>query len=145
MAKYRNRMTKYIVDSPKYSKFSHMLVLDLDLAISLSPLGVLHTLGKVPSNPVASSGRQVWPGSWGSLIPPYDFSAFRAVKTEGNAQVLELHKQFCTLGPGRWHNVCDAASPFQLGIILYLDRINTEPYLVKSAFHGATLYPLDIV
>lgn len=147
MARYRNRMTKYVVESPKYKAYSHMLTIDLDIAVSLSPLGILHTLGKVPTNPVASSGRQVWPGSWGSIIPPYDFSAFRAIRTEANQQILDLHKDFCNLGPegGRWHNVCDAASPIQLGIILYLDRINTQPYKVISAFHGATLYPLDAV
>jgi len=148
MLDYRQRIVDYITSSQSYTSFSHMLVMDLDLAISISPLGLLHTLGKIPNYPVASSGRQVWPGSHGTLIPPYDFSAFRAYPTKRTRRILKIHETFCGIKPifSRWHNICDAVSSFQFMLILGNDRINqNEPYRVLSAFNGATLYPIDII
>eukprot|EP00591_Stephanopyxis_turris_P011962 CAMPEP_0195515878 /NCGR_PEP_ID=MMETSP0794_2-20130614/6784_1 /TAXON_ID=515487 /ORGANISM="Stephanopyxis turris, Strain CCMP 815" /LENGTH=388 /DNA_ID=CAMNT_0040644371 /DNA_START=1129 /DNA_END=2293 /DNA_ORIENTATION=- len=147
MAEFRQRMVDYIVASPTYADYSHMIVFDLDLSVSLSPLGVLHTLGELPNNPVASAGRQVWPGSFGTLVPPYDFSAFRAHKTDYNAHLLNLHQKFCGILPAgdRWRNQCDAASPMHLALVLSHDRSENDHYRVDSAFNGATMYPLKLV
>jgi len=146
MAKYRQRMVDYILSNHKYDDYSHMIVIDLDLCISLSPLGVLHSLGMMPENPVASSGRQVWPGSFGTLVPPYDFTAFRPHVTKSNEHLVKLHKKFCALMPpgDRWRNVCDAVSPMQLVQILAHDRAGNEMYRVDSAFNGGTMYPLKL-
>ena len=43
MADYRQRMVDYILE--KYPTYSHMIVIDLDLKVSLSPFGILHSLG----------------------------------------------------------------------------------------------------
>mmetsp|Transcript_6760 Transcript_6760/g.9829 ORF Transcript_6760/g.9829 Transcript_6760/m.9829 type:complete len:752 (-) Transcript_6760:25-2280(-) len=148
MAKFRQRMVDYLVSSEKYDNFSHMVVLDLDLGISFSPLGILHSLGKMPDNAVASSGRQVWPGSFGSLVPPYDFSAFRPFVTKRNEYTVNLHKKFCSLMPpgDRWRNQCDAVSPMQLMMVLSHDRLpEKEMYRVESAFNGGTIYPIQLI
>jgi hypothetical protein len=150
MSDFRQRIVDYVVNNPVYDNYGHMLVMDLDLQVSLSPLGILHTLGTKVSKDfvVASSGRQTWPGGLGTLMPPYDFSAFRMVKTSNNANMLWLHDQFCALMPlgDRWRNQCDAVSPMQLMLVLGRDRLyQDEPYRVASAFNGATLYPLRLV
>jgi len=148
MADFRQRMVDYITQAPQYANFSHMLVMDLDLQVSISPLGLIHSLGTVPDSAVASTGRQVWPGSLGTLVPPYDFSAFRALETPNNHKLLSLHDRFCALMPAgdRWRNQCDAVSPMQLTLVLGQDWLQTdEPYQVKSAFNGATLYPLQLI
>jgi hypothetical protein len=150
MSDFRQRIVDYVVNNPVYDNFGHMLVMDLDLQVSLSPLGILHTLGTKVSKDyvVASSGRQTWPGGLGTLMPPYDFSAFRMVKTSNNANMMWLHDQFCALMPpgDRWRNQCDAVSPMQLMLVLGRDRLyQDEPYRVASAFNGATLYPLRLV
>lgn len=148
MADFRQRMVDYITQAPQYTNYSHMLVMDLDLQVSISPLGLIHSLGTVPDSAVASTGRQVWPGSLGTLVPPYDFSAFRALETPNNHKLLSLHDRFCALMPAgdRWRNQCDAVSPMQLTLVLGQDWLQTdEPYQVKSAFNGATLYPLQLI
>jgi len=148
MAKFRQRMVDYMLASEDYNGYSHMIVVDLDLGVSFSPLGILHSLGKMPDSPVASSGRQVWPGSFGTLIPPYDFSAFRPYVTKHNEYAVNLHKKFCELMPSgdRWRNQCDAVSPMQLMMVLSHDRSSSkELYRVDSAFNGCTLYPIQLI
>jgi len=158
---YRQRVADYITTNPKYQSFSHMMVIDIDLAISLSPLGVLHTLGQHPENAVASSGRMLWPSSFGSLTAPYDFSAFRPWATEKNHNVLSWHESYCGLMEkgDRWRNMCDASSPALMMEVLRNDRGDwgmygngdeydyeaRDFYRVESAFNGAVLYPLDLV
>jgi len=146
MADYRQKMSDYIIET--YSTFSHMMVIDLDLKVSLSPLGILHTLGTVPDVAVASSGRQVWPGSMGTLIPPYDFSAFRPIETTQNKHLVNVHSWFCGLLPegDRWRNQCDATSSIHLLFVLLHDwLLRDTPYPVASAFNGATMYPIALV
>lgn len=147
---YRQRVTDYITESPYYADFSHMLVLDIDLGISLSPFGLLHSLGEHPENAVASSGRQSLPGSWGSLIVPYDASAFRPWPTETNHWILSIHARWCSIMPPgqRWNNACDAVSPFLGAEIFRMDRGTNDSgdfYRVESAFNGVVVYPLDLV
>ncbi|CAB9527684.1 expressed unknown protein [Seminavis robusta] len=147
MHKYRQRVVDYVLTKPKYHDFSHMLVLDIDLGVSLSPFGVLHTLGTRPNNPVASAGRQPWPTAFGSLVTPYDFSAFRPYETKKNARLVELQKAFCEIMPpgDRWRNECDALSPIQMIHVLAHDRINSDFVRVGSAFNGAVMYPLKLI
>eukprot|EP00586_Coscinodiscus_wailesii_P016978 CAMPEP_0172512472 /NCGR_PEP_ID=MMETSP1066-20121228/244928_1 /TAXON_ID=671091 /ORGANISM="Coscinodiscus wailesii, Strain CCMP2513" /LENGTH=541 /DNA_ID=CAMNT_0013292309 /DNA_START=483 /DNA_END=2108 /DNA_ORIENTATION=- len=146
MAVYRQRISDYIRDSPKYADYSHMLVMDLDLGVSLSPFGILHSLGRKSDSVVISSGRQVWPGSMGTLIPPYDFSAARFIQTPHTQFISRLHDMFCELKPpgDRWRNQCDATSAMHLFFVLLHD-LNSDFYEVLSGFNGATLYPLKIV
>jgi hypothetical protein len=54
MAQYRQRQLDHIQTHYDNGDHSHMLVVDLDLFLPLSTLGILHTLGKRPDNPVAS-------------------------------------------------------------------------------------------
>lgn len=147
MGKFRQRIVDHVMQSADYTDYSHMLVMDLDLGISLSPLGILHSIGKKPANPVVSSGRQVWPGSFGTLVPPYDFSAFRPTVTKENQQLVSLHERFCNLMPpgDRWRNQCDAVSPMHLMQVLTHDRSGSDMYQVVSAFNGGSIYPLEII
>ena len=147
MPEFRQRMVDYIVNTAKYSDYSHMLVMDLDICVSLSPLGVMHSLGLLPDKAVASASRQVWPGSFGTLTPPYDFAPFRAVETTSNKRLLDLTQKFCEFSPpgDRWRNQCESVSPLHFSLLLSLDRSGSEPYQVASAFNGATLYPLNAV
>jgi len=147
MDRYRQRMADYILENPDYEHFSHMMVVDIDLGISLSPLGILHTLGVMPNNPVASSGRQSWPTALGTIIPPYDFSAFRPYVTQQNQWINALHDKFCQLMPegDRWRNECDAMSSMRMIEVLTGDRGSSDLYRVESAFNGAVLYPLKLV
>merc|ERR1712113_1281505 len=104
--------------------FSHMLVLDLDLDISISPLGLMHSLGRMPNNVVASSGRVPYGASLGTIIPPYDFNAFRATPTRENTWIRSLHQSFCNLKPedDRWGFYCNAFGSFHMMQILMADR-----------------------
>jgi len=147
MAEFRQRMVDYILTDSKYKTFTHMIVLDLDLGVSLSPLGVIHTLGLFPDHPVASAGRQVWPGSFGTIAPWYDFSALRFKETTRNKRLIRLHRRFCDLKSkgDRWRNMCDAVSPMHTMLVLGADMLGKEPYLVESAFNGATIYPLNLI
>ena len=148
MPEFRQKMVNYILQSSTYQNYSHMLVLDLDLKVTISPLGVLHTLGSVTDAAVASSGRQVWPGSMGTLIPPYDFAPYRAIRTPANQHLMALSQRFCEIMPpgDRWRNQCDTVSPMHLMLILTNDRFHPhELYPVASAYNGATLYPLALI
>ncbi|KAL3801949.1 hypothetical protein HJC23_010293 [Cyclotella cryptica] len=154
LGEFRQVLLEYILSQPKYEEYSHMIVLDVDLGTSLSPLGLLHTLGLkgdlAESSVVASSSSQVWPGTMGSIIPPYDLSAFRAEESESTRRARELHKSFCELMPkgDRWRNMCEACSPMQLFLIQSADdpsNHNGQPYPVTSAFNGLTLYPMSLI
>ncbi len=59
-----------------YEDYSHMIVFDVDLGVSISPLGILHTLGLMSESGdrllaeeyvVASAATQVWPGTFGTV------------------------------------------------------------------------------
>ncbi|KAL3816959.1 hypothetical protein ACHAXA_011747 [Cyclostephanos tholiformis] len=155
LGEFRQVLIEYILGKEEYRDFSHMLVLDADLGVSLSPLGLLHTLGledgRIARNyVVASSSVQVWPGTLGTITPPYDFSAFRPLEGESNRKVRGLHKKFCELMPAgdRWRNLCDASSPMQLFMIQSANDVvnhRDRPYEVSSAFNGLTMYPLGLI
>jgi hypothetical protein len=148
MAEFRQIIVDHIISEEFYENFSHMVVLDMDLAVSLSPFGVLHTLGSLPDETVASSGRAVFPGSYGSIVGPYDMSAFRPIETELNKNMMRMHDAFCNILPAgdRWHNQCDAVSPMMLSMLLQHDWLfGSKPYRVLSAFNGAVMYPLKLV
>ena len=105
MAEYRNQVQDYITKNYSTKDYSHMMITDLDLAISLSPLGLIHTLGTVGEHaPVAARGIMMIPGSVGSLYTPYDYSAFRPVVNEDNKRLRAWHDWFCELAPAgsRW-------------------------------------------
>jgi len=153
---FRQIVIDHILKTPSYNNYSHMIVLDVDIGTSISPLGLLHTLGQNNAElsqhyVVASASVQVWPGTFGTITPPYDFSAFRPLPTERNERLRSMHKSFCELMPAgdRWRNMCEAASPMQLmlvqtnndGVVNHGDR----PYEVASAFNGMTLYPLSLI
>ncbi len=148
MGEFRQRLVDHVVDDSKYTNYSHYLVLDIDLSVSISPLGILHSIGKLPNEAVASSGRQARPGSLGSLAPPYDFSAFVAYESPTNKRLIKLNERFCALKPEgyRWRNECRAVSVAQFMMIQGGDKLNNgEPYLVNSAFNGAVLYPIQLL
>mmetsp|Transcript_28678 Transcript_28678/g.33328 ORF Transcript_28678/g.33328 Transcript_28678/m.33328 type:complete len:707 (+) Transcript_28678:611-2731(+) len=148
MGEFRQRMVDYILEESKYSNFTHFIVLDIDLSVSISPMGIIHTIGKLPHEAVASSGRQPRPGSFGSLQPPYDFSAFVPYETNKNERMIHLNKKFCSLKPEgyRWRNECTAVSVSHFMMIQSGDKLNYgEPYLVDSAFNGAVVYPIKLV
>ena len=155
LGEFRQRLMNYILTKEEYQLYTHMIVLDVDLGISISPLGLLHTLGLdngrlATEYIVASSSRQVWPGTLGAITPPYDFSAFRPKKEESNKRVRTMHKLFCQLLPvgDRWRNLCDASSPMQLFMIQSANDVSNHgnrPYVVTSAFNGLTMYPLDLI
>ena len=145
MVRFRQRMADYILGAATYKDYTHMMVMDMDLGISLSPLGILHSLGRAPDNAIASSGRTLWPGSMGSIAPPYDFSAFRPYVTEKNRHVVNVHRNlFCGLMPpgDKWRNQCDAVSSLHMMEVLAGDRSGSDLYRVDSAFNGAVLYPM---
>jgi len=154
LGEFRQIVLDYIMKSDKYKDFSHMLVLDVDLGTSISPLGLLHTLGLeneiAQTHVVATSSSQVWPGTFGTIIPPYDLSAFRPKPTKYNSKIREMHQKFCELQPAgdRWRNMCEACSPMQLFMIQAAEDVTYNggrPYQVTSAFNGLTLYPLDLI
>lgn len=154
LGEFRQIILEHIMKKKEYNDFSHMIVLDVDLGISISPLGLLHTLGLengiAQDYVVASSSSQVWPGSMGTIIPPYDLSAFRPKPTEVNQKVRGLHQSFCHLMPpgDRWRNMCEAASPMQLFMILQSADAtynHEKPHEVESAFNGLTIYPMSLI
>lgn len=146
---YRNAAITYIQGDKKYESFSHLLVLDVDLSVPFSPLGILHTLGLKPNTVVASSGRQPWPTAFGSFTTPYDLTAFREYNTESTMGLEYWHTKFCgiTEPAERWRNECHAISPVHLAAILYNDRklVDGDFYRVDSAFNGAVLYPINLL
>jgi hypothetical protein len=148
MADFRQKIVDHVLGSDYYDNYSHMIVLDMDLGVSISPLGILHTLGVLPDETVASAGRSVFPGSFGSILKQYDMSAFRPIETSLNRNMLRLHDAYCDLMPAgdRWHNQCDALSPMMLSMMLRNEwLIGSHPYPVLSAFNGAILYPMKRV
>ena len=150
MAIYRNRVLDYILESPLYTSYSHMIVLDMDLGVSFSPFGLLHSLGKMPDNAVASSGRGIIDGSFGMLVTPYDYGAFHAKQPYSSWSVkvaTAMHKKFCEMEPPgtQWRHLCESVSPFKLFLVLFFDWSGSELYAADSAFNGAVLYPLDTV
>lgn len=149
MHTYRNKAVQYIIGDPKYRDFNHLLVLDVDLAVPVSPLGILHTLGLKPDHAVASSGRQPWPTAFGSLVTPYDLNGFRELNTDRTMGLEIWHRRFCGITPPgeRWRNECDALSPTHLIAILWNDRrlLEGDFYPVQSAFNGAVLYPIELL
>ncbi|CAB9500085.1 expressed unknown protein [Seminavis robusta] len=148
MHKFRQRMVDYIIDKPEYNNFSHMMQIDLDIGVSLSPLGVLHSIGKAKdSAAVASSCRQPWAGGLGTLVPPYDFNAFQPLRTKENERLFQIHEKFCGLMPpnDKWAFNCVGPSAVHFLQIIQLDRANDDLYPVASAYNGATLYPLQLI
>jgi hypothetical protein len=148
MHKFRQRMVDYIVAKPDYNNYSHMMQIDLDIGVSLSPLGVLHSIGKTrDSAVVASSCRQPWAGGLGTLVPPYDFNAFQPLRTPENEWLFRIHESFCGLMPSndKWQFNCVGASAVHFLQIIQLDRENDDLYPVASAYNGATLYPLQLI
>jgi len=154
LGEFRQIILEYILRKEEYNGFSHMIVLDVDLGISISPLGLLHTLGLehniAEEYVVASSSVQIWAGGMGTIIPPYDFAAFRAKSTEINQKVRGLHTSFCHLMPpgDRWRNMCHAASPMQLFMIMQSADAtynHEKPHEVESAFNGLTIYPMSLI
>lgn len=149
MHTYRNMAINYIQKDPKYTDYSHLLVMDIDLEVSFSPLGILHTLGVHPDHAVASSGRQPMPTSFGTLIPPYDMNAYREYNTERTIGLSNWHKLFCGISEPaeRWRSECEALSPVHLIAIIWNERklIGGDFNRVNSAFNGAVLYPMDLL
>lgn len=145
MAEYRNLVQSYITKNYSPKEYSHMMVTDVDLAISLAPLGIMHTLGTIGEHaPVAARGLMMIPGAMGTLYTPYDYSAFRPIVNDDNRYLRSWHDWFCELAPpgSRWRNNCDVMSPFNMLHVLAMDtEFVSTPYPVISAFHGATLYP----
>lgn len=147
MHHFRQRVMDYITSSEAYTDYSHILQLDLDIGVSISPLGILHSLGYIQDRSIASSCRQPWPGGLGTLAPPYDFNAFESLQTPDTIRQKSLHQRFCAIMPpgDRWRFVCQAATPMKFLQIVTLDRANNYPYPVESAYNGATLYPLKLL
>ena len=154
LGEFRQILLEYIMGKSEYNDFSHMVILDADLGTSISPLGLLHTLG-LENNiardyVVASSSSQIWPGTVGTITPPYDFSAFRPKESSDNQIVRRMHRSFCELMPAgdRWRNLCDASSPMQLFMIQSANDATNhhgKSYEVVSAFNGMTLYPMSLI
>jgi len=154
LGEFRQIVLEYIMGKEQYNDFSHMIVLDVDLGTSISPLGMLHTMGLengiAQEHVVATSSSQVWPGTLGSIIPPYDLSAFRPKENKNNEKVRTMHENFCNLMPAgdRWRNMCEACSPMQLFMIQSANDITNhheQPYEVVSAFNGLTAYPMKLI
>ena len=153
---FRQIVMNHILTTPAYEDYSHMIVLDVDIGTSISPFGLLHTLGLNNAElsqkyVIASASVQVWPGTFGTMTPPYDFSAFRPLPTERNERLRNMHQSFCELMPAgdRWRNMCEATSPMQLMLVQTNndDIVNhgDQPYQVASAFNGMTIYPLSLI
>ena len=91
MAKYRNRMLEYVLQKHAHSH-EHMLVLDLDLGVSISPLGVLHSLGSAPNDVVASRGLMVWHGTLGASVVRHLGLGLGSVKLSPTLVQFEYHR-----------------------------------------------------
>lgn len=154
LGEFRQILLEYILKKEEYKDYSHMVILDVDLGTSLSPLGLLHTLGLendvAQDHVIASASSQVWPGTMGTIIPPYDLSAFRPKESKTNEKVRGMHEWFCELMPAgdRWRNMCEACSPMQLFMIQSANDVTNhheQPYEVVSAFNGLTMYPMSLI
>jgi hypothetical protein len=146
LASYRNRLLEDVLRHTTDPR-AHLLVMDVDLGVSISPLGVLHTLGVRPLAAVAASGRSPKPTSVGSLVMPYDISAFRPDPALFPPRLIELHEAFCRFvggSAGFDRATCDFASPVHGAGLRAIDQYYRKaPYGVASAFNGATIYPLE--
>ena len=80
---------------------AHLLVMDVDLGVSISPLGVLHTLGVRPLAAVAASGRSPKPTSVGSLVR-LSARASPSRPRDPPSTVALPSALPPTLGPGPW-------------------------------------------
>jgi len=150
MPEFRQRLVDFVLSAPELKDYTHMMVLDMDLQISLSPLGILHSIGRSTEHAIASSCRQSHPSTLGSITLPYDFTAFRPTQTKWNKRLLKLHERYCMLaGPGhRWRNVCDVTDSLFLILAIDEDRNGRETgqlYPLDSAYNGAMLYPIELV
>ena len=76
LGEFRQIILDHVVAN--YGDYSHMIVFDVDLGVSISPLGILHTLGLMSESGddglllaeeyvVASAATQVWPGTFGTV------------------------------------------------------------------------------
>jgi len=124
-----------------------LLVMDVDLAVSISPLGVMHTLGVQPYAPVAVAGRFITAMTLGSMDNYYDLSAFRPSNESGSGVLVAMHDAFCRhalrIASGWDRAMCDTSSAFHIGTVLANHRGHEQIYRVESAYNGAVLYPLD--
>jgi len=151
MANFRNRGIDYISNNLAFKDYSHVMVYDMDLEVSFSPLGILHSLGSMPDSPVAAHGMMPYPASFGSLNYPYDMAASRPIPTKKNYRLRQLHDLLCSLtAPGhRWRNLAESLSIFRMIMHLTDDRYigdanNHESlYQVESSYNGAAIYPLE--
>ena len=156
----RNWLLTYIVDSPRYAGYTLLLIVDVDLGISLAPLGLMHALAVARGNPVASGAHAVYPSSFGSIVSQYDQAAFdpqlEADSDTATGWILRAAQRagewLCELSapdsPARF--VCRSFTPFHWFLIMYHSRaadqqVISTPMKVASAFNGATLYPLERV
>jgi hypothetical protein len=147
MAYYRNLGLAYIRHE-RFSNYSHVLTMDADLGISLSPLGVLHALGRRPDVPIAISGRSAYFGSLGALATVYDFSGFKPERAESGpvALMARFHKLYSKLIEYLVSNImvrmsARTTSPFNTAMVVAYTRSQGEFVRVQSAFNGAALYP----
>lgn len=147
LPKFRQQLLEHVLEDPLLKNYSHMMVMDLDLAVSISPLGLLHSLGLMPDQPIASSGRTPIAGSLGTMVLPYDTVAMRFARTSANQRILNFHRGWCEMAsPGdRWRFECPNTSPFSLMLTVDATATGTEPYKMRSAFNGAILYPLELI
>lgn len=146
MADFRNRMMDYVQNKKEYNDYSHVIVYDMDLIVSLSPLGIIHSIGGMPDNPIAARGMMPFPGSFGTITYPYDLSAYVPFPTNQNKRLIQIHDMVCDglSEPGhRWRNICKVASPVLLMMALEDDRTDQDFVKVKSAYNGGAIYPLD--
>jgi len=151
MADFRNRGIDYIKNNSAFKDYSHVMVYDMDLQVSLSPLGILHSLGSMPDIPVVAHGLMPFAASLGSLNFPYDLVSSRPIPTKKNYRLRKLHDVLVSLAPAghRWRNLVESVSPFRMMMHLADDRFlgnanNHESfYQVESSYNGAVLYPLE--
>lgn len=151
MADFRNRGIDYITNNVAFQDYSHVMVYDMDLEVSFSPLGILHSLGSMPDHPVAAHGMMPYPASLGSLNYPYDMAASRPIPTKKNYRLRQLHDLLCSLtAPGhRWRNLAESLSIFRMIMHLTDDRYvgdannHNSLYQVESSYNGAAIYPLE--
>ena len=76
---FRQIVVDHVIQNYGEEEYSHMIVLDVDLGVSVSPLGIVHTLGLKSEEEggdddflaekyvVASAATQVWPGTFGTM------------------------------------------------------------------------------
>eukprot|EP00310_Coccolithus_braarudii_P026016 CAMPEP_0183337484 /NCGR_PEP_ID=MMETSP0164_2-20130417/5107_1 /TAXON_ID=221442 /ORGANISM="Coccolithus pelagicus ssp braarudi, Strain PLY182g" /LENGTH=477 /DNA_ID=CAMNT_0025507177 /DNA_START=55 /DNA_END=1488 /DNA_ORIENTATION=- len=147
LAHYRNLLLEAVLARTKGKGDFHMLVMDVDLAVSVSPLGIVHTLGVRPNAPVAAAGRFITAMTLGSIDNYYDLSAFIPSDESGSGPLVALHEAFCShalrIASGWDRATCDTSSAFHIATVLANHRWYKRIYRVRSAYNGAFLYPLE--